>query len=120
MICEGLRYYIENLFTLSGIPKYFSGRLCPLDVHNFAVAVTTLRRLSEYDERASDLAGKVLGHARNLLWMDKQGLFAYRKRRIGRSRTPFIRWGQCWMLLALAEYLWDSDALTSGRGAAAQ
>jgi hypothetical protein len=120
VIAESLRYYIENLFTPSGIPKYFSGRLYPLDVHNFAVALITLRRLSKYEERADDLAGKVLEHARKLLWMEKKGLFAYRRHRIGTSRTPFMRWGQCWMLLALAEFRWDSGALVSEQNRADQ
>jgi hypothetical protein len=32
----------------------------------------------------------------------EEGFFYYRKGRLFTNRTPFMRWGQAWMLLALA------------------
>lgn len=101
----GFRYYLENLFGDDYLPKYYDQRTYPLDSHTFAVALITLARLSHLDDRAEQAAEKVLNHGRNLLWLERKGLFAYRKHRYYRIRTPFMRWSQCWMLYALAEYL---------------
>ena len=104
-IGNGLRFYIDKLVTDDGLPRYFDTSTYPLDVHSFAVGIVVLKRLAPLDGRAEELAAKMLEHARDLLWLEKKGFFAYRKHRWGRDRTVFMRWGQCWMLYALAEYL---------------
>ncbi len=106
----GFRYYLDNLFDDNGMLKYFDHGTYPLDTHNFAVALTTLTRLSHLDSRAEQMAAKVLKHAREFLWLERKGLFAYRKHRHYKVRTPFMRWSECWMLYALAEYLQGTES----------
>lgn len=104
-ISNGFRYYLDYLFTLDGLPKYYDDRLYPLDIHNVAVAIVTLHKLRELDDRAEKCLNVALAFARDNLWMERKGLFAYQRRRFYTVRIPFMRWGQCWMLYALARLL---------------
>jgi len=103
---RGLVYYCDNMFTDYGMPKYFDNSLYPLDIHTFAVAIVTLTRLSRFDPNAKVLMRRVLDYALRLFWNDNKKYFAYQIwRGWGTVDIPFMRWGQAWMLFALAEYL---------------
>jgi hypothetical protein len=107
---QGYKFYIEKLFTPKGEPKYYSDHLFPIDIHSLAVAIIILKTLRELDDRSETLLGKVMNLCRNRFWMPQKQLFAYQQRRFLRVRIPYMRWNQCWMLSALAHYLYSAAA----------
>jgi hypothetical protein len=103
-LSRGLNFYVKHFFTHDGAPRYFHNRTEPLDVHSAAQSIITLLECKELAPGNMGLARVVLNWTlANLL--DKAGYFYYQKREWGTRKTPFMRWGQAWMLLALAAYL---------------
>jgi hypothetical protein len=103
-LARGYEYYRNNFFEADGAPKYFHNRLYPVDVHSAAQSLITLAELRDLASGSLPLAAKVrdwtLKHLR-----DGQGYFYYQQRSWGRIKIPYMRWGQAWMLLALATVL---------------
>ena len=98
---RGYIYWREHFFLADGRPKYYDERSNPADVHTAASAIVTLIDLADLEEDAVPFAEEVAGWTiRNL--QDPQGFFYYQRRRFVLVRTPFMRWGQAWMLYALA------------------
>jgi hypothetical protein len=103
-LARGYEYYRNNFFETEGAPKYFHNSLYPVDVHSAAQSLITLAELRDLASGSLPLAAKVqvwtLKHLR-----DDQGYFYYQQRSWGRIKIPYMRWGQAWMLLALATVL---------------
>lgn len=80
------------------------GVVFPVDIHACAEALLCLAVLSSVDfERFLTTVSAVLPWVLNLM-QNIDGSFAYMAFKDGRvDRTPYIRWGQAWMLRALAE-----------------
>ncbi|MEE9216988.1 MAG: hypothetical protein V3U32_06080 [Anaerolineales bacterium] len=101
-IQRGLDFYVRRLFLDGYIPKFTPARTFPIDIHCVAQAILTLFRFQHLDP---SLEGRTLALVRwaqsNML--DAEGFFHYQVRRLYRIRTPYMRWGQAWMLRALAE-----------------
>jgi hypothetical protein len=98
---RGLNFYAGHFFEADGAPKYFHDRTFPLDIHSAAQSVITLFSLSHLDFRCAGLARKVLAWTLQNM-RDADGHFYYRKYPLWTNRISFARWGQAWMLLALA------------------
>jgi len=100
---RGFRFYINHLFTPDGAAKYFHNATFPVDAHSVAQGIITLTALADLDRDSLALARRVvswsLAHLR-----DKAGFFYYRIRRVGVTKTPYMRWSQAWMLLALCRF----------------
>ena len=101
---RGYEFYLSRFFEVDGAPKYFHDRALPFDVHSAAQSVITLVQLGELGPESNSLVLKVLGWTLENLG-DPQGFFYYQKRSWGRIRIPYMRWGQAWMLLALATFI---------------
>jgi hypothetical protein len=99
---RGISFYIQRLFDPDGTPRYLAHRSHPLDAHNAATAITTLLRLTHYEPRASDLAGRVLRKVLTKL-QTRDGWFLYQRGRLHSKRVPYLRWSDAHMLNALAE-----------------
>jgi hypothetical protein len=112
---RGLDYYVSHFFEADGAPKYFHDRGHPYDVHSAAQSILTLRRLKDAHPDARAISNKVLDWTLRTLW-DERGYFHYQQHRYWRNRIPYLRWGQAWMLLALATVIED-DAAVSGTAA---
>ncbi len=101
-IQRGLDFYVRRLFLDGYIPKFTPARTFPIDIHCVAQAILTLFRFQHLDP---SLEGRTLALVRwaqsNML--DAEGFFHFQVRRLYRIRTPYMRWGQAWMLRALAE-----------------
>jgi hypothetical protein len=96
---EGLDFFVRELFEDDGAPKFESDQSHPYDAHASAQAIITLVRSD--DDDAHDVADDVYEWTMEHLY-DEDGYFY---RRIGRffdDETPYIRWSQGWMTLALA------------------
>ena len=102
---KGLKYYLETFFTEKGETKYYNNKLFPIDIHNPAQIIATLKAANKFSENI-DLINKVLDVAISEM-QDKQGYFYYQKKKNAFSKIPYIRWAQAWMFYALSEYLFQ-------------
>lgn len=101
---RGYQFYVEHFFRGDGVARYFHDATYPIDVHCVAQSLITLSELRSRHPESSKLAERVYDWAVQNMY-DRQGYFYYRVLRSCKIRTPYMRWGQAWMLLALATWL---------------
>ncbi|HMJ65576.1 MAG TPA: hypothetical protein VK615_09510, partial [Candidatus Binatia bacterium] len=104
---RGYQFYVDNFFREDGAAKYFHDRAYPIDVHCVAQSLITLVQLQDLCPRSLEIAGRVYDWAVNHMW-SRSGYFYYRVLPVCTIRTSYMRWGQAWMLLALATLLRDN------------
>jgi len=109
-IRRGLEFYRAHFFREDGAPRYFHNRTYPVDIHCVAQSIITLLALKDLDPSNVILARSVFHWAMNHMW-DERGFFYYRVLRFCTIRTPYMRWAQAWMLLAMSTLLCESDVL---------
>ena len=105
----GFEFYINHFFRRDGAPRYFHDRTYPIDIHCVAQSILTLMEFQNLDSRALPLAQSVFGWAMDHMW-DDRGFFYYRVLRSVTIRTPYMRWAQAWMLLALSALVCELQA----------
>ena len=111
----GHRYYQSTFFTDDGAPKYFHNRLFPIDIHACSQAILHFVAFSSIDPTALPSAWKTFHWTmRNLA--APNGSFYYQRHRLWTNRTPYMRWGQAWMLRALARLLLASGSFVTPVG----
>jgi hypothetical protein len=101
---NGFKFYMENFFLESGVPKYYFDRLYVVDIQCASQAIDTLSYFSEYDGSSLELGLKVADWTIENM-QDKSGYFYYRKLRWKKVKVPMVRWGQATMLCALSHLL---------------
>jgi len=99
---KGYEFYKKNLFDQDKIPVIMPGKKYPIDIHSCAEAIITMSVLSEVYEDSLQYAMSTFFWARKHM-QDKKGFFYFRKYKFWIDKTPYIRWGQAWMLLALSQ-----------------
>src|SRR5467141_3006896 len=109
-IRHGLEFYRAHFFREDGAPRYFHNRTYPVDIHCVAQSIITLLALKDLDPSNVILARSVFHWATNHMW-DERGFFYYPVLRSCTIRTPYMRWAQAWMLLAMSTLLCESDVL---------
>ena len=102
-IQRGYQYYVRNFFRADGAPKYFPNSDYPVDIHSCSQAILTFCDFAELDEVALDLALKVTRWTLEHMY-GSDGTFFFQAHRLWTNRTPYMRWGQSWMLHALARF----------------
>lgn len=108
-IRKGINFYVKNLFLDESIPKWTPNNIYPIDIHSCAQAIITLAKYPEISKQYSNMIRKVaLWTIKNM--QDEKGFFYYRVYRWGVDKTPYIRWGQAWMLFALSRLCKTNDA----------
>jgi hypothetical protein len=105
-VVRGFEFYRDRFFREDGAPKYFHDHAYPLDVHSVAQSILTLLELKDLDEANNILARSVFKWAMANLW-NEGGFFYHQKHRYATVKIPYMRWGQAWMLLAMATLLED-------------
>jgi rhamnogalacturonyl hydrolase YesR len=119
-LSRGYRYYRDNLFEKRMIPGLRPQTSYPVNIHSCAEAILCLSRLSEVFPDAMEYACNAFRWTRDNM-QDNDGHFYYLKNRfewrtvkVGRGislpyftpgqtvKIPYIRWGQAWMMRALA------------------
>ncbi len=101
---SGHRYYQTTFFTRDGAPRYFHNRTFPIDVHTCSQAILHFIAFSSIDPSALERASKTFHWTmRNMAAPD--GSFYFQRHRLWTNRTAYMRWGQAWMLQALARLL---------------
>jgi hypothetical protein len=101
---SGYDFYRGHFFTADGAPKYFHNRALPFDVHSAAQGLITLTELRGLSSESAPQARQLLNWTTEHL-RDSEGFFYYQERAWGRIKIPYMRWGQAWMLLAMATVL---------------
>ena len=105
---RGFKFFRRFFFTSEGIARYFYNKTYPIDIHCIAQSLLTLTEFRHLDPQAVQLADRVYRWTMKNLW-DDSGFFYYRKLRGMTIRTPYMRWSQAWMTLALASVLTSRD-----------
>ena len=101
-ITRGYRFWKETFFTADGLPRYFSNKLYPIDIHAVSQTILTFLRFASWDPEAAERAFRMAEWAIANM-QEKQGCFDFRIGRYFRNRIPYIRWSQAWMMRALSE-----------------
>ncbi|MEX2690282.1 MAG: hypothetical protein Q6351_008180, partial [Candidatus Njordarchaeum guaymaensis] len=82
-------------------PKMTDKSVYPVDIHSAAQGIITFHELKDlqpgYLEVAKRISKWVIEHMQ-----DPEGYFYYRIYKWYVDKTPYIRWGQAWMLRALS------------------
>jgi hypothetical protein len=99
---KGCSFYILQQFEPNGRSLFRIPKLYPTDIHYQAQGIITLCRLkhnsSELHSFAKSIAEWTIENMQS-----KKGYFYYRVYKYFKDKTSYIRWGQAWMFLALAE-----------------
>jgi hypothetical protein len=94
-IKKGFDFYRQNLVNPNGSTPYRYPAPYPVDIHNQAQAIITLSQFGDM-EHAEYCLTFTAAEMRS-----KRGYFYYKKYPKFTIRTPYIRWSQAWMLLAM-------------------
>jgi hypothetical protein len=98
---KSVSYYIDNLFTNEGIPKYYNNKIYPIESQNCAQAIQTISKLImnhkfDYFILLENIIDNVIKHLYN-----SNGYFYYKKEKYFTNKNIFFRWSISPMLLAL-------------------
>lgn len=105
---RGLEFYAKNLFLEDGTPKITHDAIYPIDIHSCAQAIITFSELADFEPKYLNMAEKVAKWTiKNM--QDEKGYFYYRIYKRYVDKTPYIRWGQAWMLRALSYLVGDEE-----------
>jgi len=101
------RFYCETLFTSEGYPKMTPRSLYPINIHSCAEAILCHSTLApDFPEATSYLRKCVPWILQTMQHSEGWFIYMVRKTKPGfdwKLKIPYIRWGQAWMLRALAE-----------------
>ncbi len=100
---RGLEYYMDNLFTSELLPKYYSNKLYPLDIHSYATSIVLFSRIGDLEK-----AKKLLDHAIERMY-DENGYFYFQEHKHYIIRIPYMRWSVAWMTYALSIFLREAS-----------
>jgi hypothetical protein len=102
-------HYVADFFENDTIPKLMPDKKYRIDIHSCAESINCLSKLSPEFPDGMKLAESILQWTINNL-QDKSGYFYYgilKSRFTGipfKSKIPYIRWGQAWMMRALVSH----------------
>ena len=100
-----------------GAPKYYPGRVYPLDAHCVGQGILTFLEFSDLDPEAMEWSRRVATWGIQAM-QDAEGYFHYQIHRGYRIRIPYMRWSQAWMQRALTELVFrdrlHAQSLKSG------
>jgi hypothetical protein len=98
---KGMRFYLEQLFLDEKIPKMLPDSLYPVDIQSCAQAIITIAEVLPAGEYRSAWLQRVLEWTITNMYNEKNGYFFYRIYKDRIDKTPYLRWGQAWMLRAM-------------------
>jgi hypothetical protein len=102
---KGKQFYIDKLFSSTGLPKYYHTSLCPIDSTAAAQSILTLNRIGSADKAAAI----ALWMIRNM--QHHEGFFYYRRHRLLTNKISYMRWSNAWMFMALAYTVMKQNVL---------
>lgn len=104
---KGFDFYIKNMFTDDGTPKYYNNRMYPIDIHCPGQLFITLHRLHKTD-LFKEMEDKVLNWTIQNM-QDKKGYFYYQLKEGISSKISYMRWSNAFMFNALSYYILDRE-----------
>jgi len=113
-IAKGLRFYKDHFLQPDGEVGYFHDRRYPIDIHCVAQTIITLLEVGNVGEENRTIAHQVFRWALAHMW-DLSGFFYHRKLKLCTIRTPYMRWSEAWMCLAISRLLEDVTAGNASR-----
>ena len=109
----GGQFYRNAQFTDEGRALWRLPKVWPSDIHCQAQGVITFSKLRHLDPAYGPFAERIAAWTVRHM-QDAEGFFYYRRGRVLVNKIPYMRWGQAWMMLALAHL---SDSPTTGSSA---
>ncbi len=100
---RGLDFYVHHQFAKDGQSYFRLPAKMPADIHHQAQGIITLCRMRKFAPGYVSIAKNIAAYTLKELYDPIHGNFYYRKHRFYTDKTPYIRWGQAWMFLALTE-----------------
>lgn len=97
----GYQYYLEKFITMDGRVKYFNNSLYPLDVHSYAQAIITIKKLYPSN---TDLLDQIVKSLIKEMYLDKKKRFSYQKGKFFKNNINYFRWTQAWAYYSLSLY----------------
>ena len=101
---RGLDFYVTRLIDPDGAARATVNRRYPVDTHAAATAVWVLSELAWLSPAAEVAASRVLAWTLTHLRRN-DARFAFQKHRFYRNSTPYVRWNDAHMFLALSSFL---------------
>lgn len=111
---RGMEFYCRHLFEADGAPKFEHDQSHPYDAHAAAQALITLTKSD--DPAADGVASRLYEWTMEHLY-DPSGYFYRRVGRVLTDKTPYIRWSQGWMCVALSTLVVENSELAVERDA---
>lgn len=99
---KGAAYYFKMQFKENGQSIFRVPKEYPVEIHNQSQGIITLTRLSYLSDEYGAFAAKIAKWTTENM-QSKKGYFYYKKYPSHTIKTPFMRWSEAWMLLALTE-----------------
>lgn len=103
-LIKGAEFYKNEQFLPDGRCKWRLPRVWPIDIHNQAQGIITFCKLSEFNPEYLDFSKTITKWTIENL-QDESGYFYYQKWPFFTNKIQYMRWGQAWMMLALATLL---------------
>ena len=97
---KAIQFYLKELFTPDGLPKYFHNVEKPYDIQNMAQAIQTLSYLYELGYVKKEFILTIFDHVNKMFW-NPRGYYNYKLNNWYVATTPMHRWATGPMLLAL-------------------
>ncbi|OYU92889.1 MAG: hypothetical protein CFE21_22535 [Bacteroidetes bacterium B1(2017)] len=105
VLLKGASFYINNLITKEGVPKYFNNKLYPIESQNCAQALLTLSLLNQtIGMKDKSLLDKTFNSILSNLY-DQRGYFYHTKNSIFTNKHYYARWSQTPMIISILHYL---------------
>jgi hypothetical protein len=104
-LTNGYDYYTSTFFDDNGKPHYYHNSIYPIDLHCSAQGIITHVLFKDFDSNAIDTAYKIASWAIDNMWDNQKGYFYFQKAKRFINKTPYVRWPNAWMYLALMQLL---------------
>jgi hypothetical protein len=104
-LARGYAFYTQRLFTQDSTPKFTPDDLYPIDIHSCSEAILCVSQLGP-EFGGVELLGPLFEFTQEKMLTDEGWYLAAIRQKRGREvphSVPYFRWGQAWMLLALAQ-----------------
>jgi hypothetical protein len=103
---DGFEFYRDQQFASTGRALWRLPGNFPTDIHHQAQGILTSIRYERYSKsRRAEALGKSVLIYTLTNFQDSRGYFYYRKHKTFTDRTSYMRWGNAWMFLAMADSL---------------
>lgn len=109
---KGAEFYRKSQFTSDGRAYWRLPKQWPVDIHHLAQGIISFSKMAAFEPLYLDFANAIARWTIDNMF-DSRGYFYYRKGWALTNKTAYLRWGQAWMMVALARVLQRSRSATT-------